>query len=61
MWDRDKDGKSLNKPEHGFNHALDGIRYFMQRHLKKTDNGVANFYDKIRAQRSKPVMRAGLR
>jgi phage terminase large subunit len=61
MWDRDREGKVLNKPEHGFNHALDGVRYFMQRHLKKADSSVENFYNKIRAQRSKPIVKAGLR
>lgn len=44
LWDTDKDGKILNKPEHGFNHALDGIRYFMQRHLAKPREDYDRYY-----------------
>jgi phage terminase large subunit len=64
MWDRDKLGKSLNKPEHGFNHALDGIRYFMSRHLKHVGNDVGEFYERLKIKRyqtSKDKPRAGLR
>ncbi len=44
LWDTDKDGKSLNKPEHGFNHALDGVRYFMQRHLARPVDNFSDYY-----------------
>jgi phage terminase large subunit len=27
-WDKDRDGKQLNKPIDAFNHAIDGIRYY---------------------------------
>jgi phage terminase large subunit len=27
-WDKDKEGKQLNKPIDAFNHAIDGIRYY---------------------------------
>lgn len=52
LWERDKDGKVLNKAEHGFNHALDGIRYFLQRHLKTNPADIKNFYNKLAYQRS---------
>lgn len=52
LWERDKDGKILNEPEHGFNHAMDAVRYFLQRHLKNTgEASVAEFYKRIQAQR----------
>lgn len=44
LWDTDKNGHSLNKPEHGFNHALDGVRYFFQRHLKKARDDFSGYY-----------------
>lgn len=55
LWDRDKQGIILNKPQAGFDHALDGIRYFLSRHLAKAqDTSVKDFYQNIRmkAQRS---------
>ena len=62
LWDRDKEGKTLNKPEHGFNHALDGIRYFISRHLKNSDNNVEQFYTNLKRKRQKnKTVRAGLR
>lgn len=52
LWERDKEGKILNKPEHGFNHALDGVRYFLQNHLKNvTDNSVQDFYARLKYKR----------
>ena len=30
LWDVDKDGKVLSKPEHQFSHSMDAIRYGMQ-------------------------------
>lgn len=51
LWERDKEGKVLNKPEHGFNHILDSIRYFLQRHLKNQGTSVADFYTRLKAQR----------
>lgn len=45
LWDKDKNGVTLNKPEKGFDHSLDGIRYFMARHLaKQQDTSVQEFY-----------------
>jgi phage terminase large subunit len=69
MWDRDRNGVWLQRPENGNDHAIDGCRYFLQRHLKKNVNDTKEFYDKIKmkqfgykfasAPRNKP--RAGLR
>lgn len=52
LWERDKDGKILNKAEHGFNHALDGIRYFLQRHLRTNPTDIKNFYNRLAQKRS---------
>lgn len=52
LWERDKDGKVLNKAEHGFNHALDGVRYFLQRHLKSNPTDIKNFYTKLAQRRT---------
>ena len=52
LWIRDKDGKILNKAEHGFNHAMDGIRYFFQNHLKnRRDTSIKDFYASLGGQR----------
>lgn len=65
MWDRDRDGVWLARPENGSDHAIDASRYFLQRHLRKDLNDTKEFYDKIalrskmRVQKAKP--RAGLR
>lgn len=65
MWDRDKDGVWLSRPENGADHALDACRYFLQRHLRKDLNDTKEFYDglairaKMRVKFAKP--RAGLR
>jgi phage terminase large subunit len=69
MWDRDRNGVWLQRPENGNDHAIDGCRYFLQRHLKKNQNDTKEFYDKLKmkkfgytfaqATRNKP--RAGLR
>lgn len=62
LWERDKNNATLNKPEHGFNHALDGVRYFLQRHLKRQDTDISEFYEKLRQKRSKrKTVKAGLR
>lgn len=62
LWERDKNGQILNKPEHGFNHALDGVRYFLQRHLKNQNNDVSEFYERLKQKRAKRgVVKAGLR
>lgn len=63
MWDRDKDGRWLQRPENGFDHSLDAIRYFMQRHLKKNTNDVSNFYEnlKYKRQQNRSSVKAGLR
>lgn len=37
LWMNDKDGKILNVPEDGFNHAMDAIRYGITSILKKLD------------------------
>lgn len=34
-WDRDKTGKSINKPIDSFNHAIDAMRYLAMMELKK--------------------------
>ncbi len=47
LWDRDREGRWLQKPEGGKDHALDAIRYFLQRHLKKNINDTKEFYDKL--------------
>lgn len=65
MWDRDKDGVWLSRPENGADHSLDAVRYFLQRHLRKDLNDTKEFYDtlafksKMRVKFAKP--RAGLR
>lgn len=69
MWDRDRNGVWLQRPENGNDHAIDGCRYFLQRHLKKNVNDTKEFYDRLKmkqfgykfatAPRNKP--RAGLR
>lgn len=68
MWDRDRSGVWLQRPENGNDHSLDGIRYFFQRHLKKNQNDTKEFYDKIKMKKhgfkfadSKSKPRAGLR
>ncbi|MEG2533915.1 MAG: terminase large subunit, partial [Gordonibacter sp.] len=33
-WDKDKFGKTLNRPVDDFNHLLDAMRYAMERHVK---------------------------
>lgn len=48
MWDRDKEGRWLQRPENGGDHALDGIRYFMSRHLKKSSSNSEAFYQKLK-------------
>lgn len=61
LWERDRDGKVLNKPEHGFNHAMDAIRYFLSHHLKHTGKtDVADFYAKLK-HKKKRVATGGLR
>ena len=65
MWDRDRSGVWLQRPENGNDHAIDGIRYFLQRHLKKNQNNTEAFYEnistrsKMRVKKANP--RAGLR
>jgi phage terminase large subunit len=69
MWDRDRNGVWLQRPENGNDHAIDSARYFLQRHLKKNVNDTKEFYDKLKmkqfgykfasAPKGKP--RAGLR
>lgn len=65
LWDKDKQtNQQLNKPESGFDHALDGIRYFMSRHLKKGEDSVAEFYENLKNKRyrqKRKTVRAGLR
>jgi phage terminase large subunit len=52
LWEKDKDNNILNKPEHGFNHALDGCRYFLQRHLKHNPGDIKEFYQRLAMKRS---------
>lgn len=65
MWDRDRDGKWLQRPENGADHALDAIRYFLQRHLKKSKTNTKEFYENISAKARARVKfatpKAGLR
>lgn len=35
MWDKDKFGKTLNKPIDDFNHLLDAMRYALEKHISK--------------------------
>ena len=61
LWDKDKAGTMLNKPEKGFDHALDGIRYFLARHLaKQQDTSVVDFYNR-RKYKQAPKHKGGLR
>jgi len=64
LWDTDKTGKNLNKPEKGFDHSLDGIRYFMQLHLKNANQtDVSEFYERLRYKKrgTEKGIKAGLR
>lgn len=36
MWEVDRDGRSLNKPEDQFNHAMDAIRYALENWYEET-------------------------
>lgn len=47
LWDRDREGAWLQRPENGNDHAMDALRYFLQRHLKKGTNNSKEFYDKL--------------
>lgn len=40
LWETDKDGKILNKPEHTYSHSMDAIRYAITS-MKKTRTGPA--------------------
>ena len=68
MWDRDREGAWLQRPENGNDHGIDCTRYFLQRHLKRNVNDTKEFYDRLKMKkygytfastRSKP--KAGLR
>lgn len=67
MWDRDKEGRWLQRPENGADHSLDAIRYIMQRHLKKSSSNSEAYYQRLKMKQfmnqgertTKP--RAGLR
>lgn len=62
LWERDKNGIILNKPEHGFNHAMDAVRYFLQRHLRRSETSVKEFYETLSyRQKNRATPRAGLR
>lgn len=68
MWDRNREGVWLQRPENGNDHAIDALRYFMQRHLKKNVNDTKEFYDKLRMKQygykfaqPKGKLKAGLR
>lgn len=61
LWRRDKDGKTLNEPEHGFNHAMDGGGYGTVDILeKKGQADVSDFYNRLKNKR-KRVAIGGLR
>lgn len=51
LWDRDREGRWLQKPEGGRDHLMDATRYFLQRHLKKNTNDTAEFYEKLAARK----------
>lgn len=53
LWERDKDGKILNKPESGFDHILDAARYFLQRQLKNRPDDIKGFYERLAMKRAK--------
>jgi phage terminase large subunit len=38
MWDKDKNGKTLNKPIDMYNHAIDALRYGATYKLMKKQN-----------------------
>jgi len=68
MWDRNREGVWLQRPENGNDHALDAVRYFLQRHLKKNVNDTKQFYDNLKMKKfgysfatPKGKPRAGLR
>lgn len=51
LWDRDREGNWLQRPEGGRDHACDALRYFLQRHLKKNINDSKEFYDRLKMQK----------
>lgn len=64
----DRDGKTLNVPEEGFDHHMDGIRYaiadIVTARLKASDTSVKDFYErrKLAAVKNKSgKVKAGLR
>lgn len=48
LWDRDREGKWLQRPENGKDHGIDASRYFLQRHLKKQNSNVEEFYENLK-------------
>jgi len=60
LWERDKDGRIINVPEHGFNHALDATRYYLAHHLRNTPDDVGDFYERLRTRKSTRVVGARL-
>jgi phage terminase large subunit len=62
MWDRDREGRWLQRPENGHDHALDAARYFLQRHLRHQDVGVKEYYEKLKFKSNgQKTVRAGVR
>jgi len=62
MWDRDREGRWLQRPENGRDHCLDAVRYFLQRHLRYQDAGVKEFYEKLKFKSNgQKTVRAGVR
>lgn len=51
MWDRDRDGTWLARPENGADHILDATRYFLQRHLRRDLNDTKEFYDNLKMKK----------
>ena len=54
MWDTDKEGKTLNVPNHDWSDAMDAVRYALTQLIKKptlqmgkASEGLDNYYDEI--------------
>lgn len=43
LWEIDKEGKTLNVPEHAFSHSMDGTRYGFEYLLRKPDTIINQF------------------
>lgn len=55
LWETDKQGKSLNEPEHGFSHTMDAIRYGMETLNIDTSISKIDEYMRMQARRNSGI------